>query len=233
MTAQLPFAGFSPPSRSAALPAEDQPAARLRHLGAGSLSSAELLALQISSPDPLRVACRLLAEYGNIYEVTRAPVGGLAQFPGLGPASAVRISAAVEIGNRARALPDPRPRVTSPTDAANLVMAEMQVLEQEEMHVLLLDTRSRVIAIHKVYKGSTDTILIRVGELFRAAIRHNAKSIIVAHNHPSGDPAPSPEDVAITKSIVEAGKLLDIAVFDHIIIGLARFISLKEQGLGF
>jgi len=113
------------------------------------------------------------------------------------------------------------------------VLSEMGVLEQEHLRTLLLDTKNRVLAKREIYVGSLNTSLIRVGELFRPAIHANCAAIIVVHNHPSGDPTPSPEDVAVTRQIVEAGKLLDIEVLDHLIIGWQRWISLKERGLGF
>ena len=112
-------------------------------------------------------------------------------------------------------------------------MGEMSVLEQEHMRVLLLDTRNRVLAVPTVYQGSLNTSVVRVSEIFRDAIRQNAAAIIVVHNHPSGDPTPSSEDVAVTRSIIIAGKLLDIEVLDHLVIGNQRFVSLKERGLAF
>jgi DNA repair protein RadC len=130
-------------------------------------------------------------------------------------------------------MPHERPSITSPADAANLVMSEMSLLPQEELRIVLLDTRNRVQGIHTVYKGSLNTTMIRVAELFREAIRVNCNAIIVLHNHPSGDVSPSPEDVAITKDIVSAGKLLSIEALDHLIIGANRFTSLRERGLGF
>ena len=109
----------------------------------------------------------------------------------------------------------------------------MGALEQEELRVILLDIRNRVLYIDKVYKGYVNASQVRVGELFKGAIRRNATQIVVVHNHPSGDPTPSPEDVAVTRGIVQAGKLLDIDVLDHLIIGGIKFVSLKERGLGF
>ena len=109
----------------------------------------------------------------------------------------------------------------------------MSALDQEHLRVINLDTRNRVINIEKLYIGSLNASTVRVGELFRPAIARNAASIIVLHNHPSGDPTPSPEDIALTRSIVQAGKLLDIAVLDHLVIGQGRWVSLKERGLGF
>ena len=114
-----------------------------------------------------------------------------------------------------------------------LVQYEMSALEQEELRIILLDTRNHVDKILIVYKGSLNSSMVRIGELFKMAIRANAASIIVVHNHPSGDPSPSPDDIALTRAIVQAGKLLDVEVLDHLVIGRGRFVSLKEKGLGF
>jgi len=142
--------------------------------------------------------------------------------------------AALELGRRLLVeSPDARPQVTSPTNAANLVLLEMSLLEKEEVRVVILDTRNRVLSIPTIYVGSLNTNVVRVAELFRDAIKHNAAAIIVVHNHPSGDPTPSPEDVRLTEMLVQAGKLMDIEVLDHLIIGQGRFVSLKERGLGF
>ena len=126
-----------------------------------------------------------------------------------------------------------KPRITSPVDGANLLLPWIGHLQQEEMHVILLDTRNRVLDIQLIYRGSLNTSVVRIGEIFRVAIESTAAAIILAHNHPSGDPSPSPEDIAVTRKIVEAGNLLSIDVLDHLIIGNGRFTSLKERGLGF
>ena len=109
----------------------------------------------------------------------------------------------------------------------------MSALEQEELRVILLDTRNRVLGTVKIYRGSLNSSQVRVGELFRNAVRRNSASIIVVHNHPSGDPTPSPDDIALTRAVVEAGRLLDIEVLDHLVIGRKGWISLKERKLGF
>jgi DNA repair protein RadC len=126
-----------------------------------------------------------------------------------------------------------RPAINSPADAAMLFQPQLEALENEELHIMLLDRRNKVLQIVRVYSGSTSSAQVRVGELFREAIRQNASALIVAHNHPSGDPTPSPDDVAVTRAIVQAGKLLDIDVLDHVVIGRGRWVSLKERGLGF
>jgi len=126
-----------------------------------------------------------------------------------------------------------RPSVASPAQAAALVPNEMSALDQEHLRVLLLDTRNRLVRIAEVHHGSLNTSLVRIGEVFREALRHNAAGLIVVRNHPSGEASPSPEDVALTRSLVEAGKLLDLQGLDHLIIGQGRFVSLRERGLGF
>lgn len=123
--------------------------------------------------------------------------------------------------------------VQRPEDVAALVMYDMAKLEQEEMWVVLLNTRNHVIKVVHLYKGSLNSSLIRIGEIYREAVRENAAAIIVCHNHPSGDPSPSPEDVAVTKAIIKAGDLLDIDLLDHIIVGNGRFVSMKAKGLAF
>jgi DNA repair protein RadC len=182
----------------------------------------------------LRLAERLLARFGNLAGLASATLTEMQEVHGIGEAKAVEIKAALEIGRRLTlSAPDERVQVSSPGDAANLLMSEMSFLDQEHLRLVLLDTRNRVLRTPTVYIGSLNTSVVRVGELFRHAIRENAAAMIVAHNHPSGDPSPSPEDVAVTREIVRAGKLLDIDVLDHLVIGRGRFVSLKERGLGF
>ena len=220
------------------MPVGERPRERLQHYGAGALSTAELIAILLRSgvagESVLHLAERLLARYGGITGLAQASFAELCQEKGIGPAKVTQIKAALELGRRLLvASPQERPQVRSPADAANLLMLEMSLLAQEQMRVILLDSKNRVLAIPTIYQGSLNTSLIRVGELFREAIRQNCAAIIVVHNHPSGDPTPSPEDVLVTKQIVEAGKLLDIEVLDHLVIGRQRYVSLKERGLGF
>jgi DNA repair protein RadC len=220
------------------MPSDERPRERLLHYGAGSLSNAELLAIILRTgardENVVRVAQRILTRFDGLPGLARAGPTELTNEKGLGPAKAAQLKAAFELGRRLLAVShEERPQVRSPADAAHLVMSEMGFLEQEELRVMLLDTKNHVLETPTLYRGSLNTSLIRVGELFRAAVRANCASIIVVHNHPSGDPSPSPEDVAVTKQIVEAGQLLDVEVLDHLIIGGQRFVSLKERGLGF
>jgi DNA repair protein RadC len=219
------------------LAAADRPRERLANTGAEALNNAELLAILLRTglegENAVRLGERVLAQNGGLVGLLKMSYTDLCHVKGIGPAKAAQLKAAVELGRRmAAASPGERPTISSPADAAGVLMYELRALDQEVVKVLLLDTRNRLLGVVEVYRGSLNTSMIRVGELFREAIKQNAASIIVAHNHPSGDPSPSPDDVAVTRMMDEAGKLLDIAVHDHIIIGYNRFVSLKERGLG-
>lgn len=216
----------------------ERPRERLARLGPQALTNAELLAILLRvgvvGENAVQVGQRLLVEMGGLTGIHRAEFNEVCEHHGIGPAKAAQIKAAIELGRRlVSESPDERPAIHSPEDAANLLKYEMGALEQEHLRVLLLDTRNRVMEIKEVYQGSLNSSQVRVGELFKHAVRRNAAAIIVVHNHPSGDPTPSPDDVAVTRAIVQAGKLLDIDVLDHLVIGRARFVSLKERGLGF
>lgn len=217
---------------------EERPRERLARLGPKALSSAELLAILlrvgVSGENAVQVGQRLLQTFGGLSGLHRAAFDEMCSQRGVGPAKAAQIKAAIELGRRLnRESPEERPAIHSPADAADMLRYEMSALEQEELRVMLLDTRNHVLNTDTIYRGSLNTSQVRVGELFKNAVRRNAAAIIVIHNHPSGDPTPSPDDVAVTRAIVQAGKLLDIEVLDHLIIGHGRYVSLKEGGLGF
>lgn len=216
----------------------ERPRERLANYGASVLSVSELLAILIRVGVPgenaVQVGQRLLQKFDGLQGLHRATYEDVCKEHGIGPAKAAQIKAALELGNRlAQDLGRERPSIHSPSDVANLLMHELSGLEQEELHVVCLDTRNRVMFTKQIYKGSLNSSQVRVGELFKEAIRRSAASMIVVHNHPSGDPTPSPEDIAITRAIVQAGKLLDVEVLDHLVIANWRYISLKERGLGF
>jgi DNA repair protein RadC len=219
-------------------PVDERPRERLKNYGAAALSNAELLAIMIRVGTPgenaVALGTRLLADFGGLAGLARADFDELTEVKGLALAKTAQLQAALEIGRRLLlASPDARPQITSPADVANLLMLEMGKLEQETLRVLLLDTKNRVLGSPTIYIGNVNCSIIRVGEIFREAVRKNATALILAHNHPSGDPTPSPEDVQVTRSVVEAGTLLGIEVLDHLVIGHQRFVSLKERGLGF
>ena len=220
------------------LPLGERPRERLAYYGPGALSTAEVLAIVLrvgtGGENAVRVAERLLNLFDGLPGLAQATIEELCQARGIGQAKAIQIKAALELGRRLLvAAPHERPQVRSPADAANLLMAEMSLLAQEHLRTVLLDTRNRVLSMPTIYVGSLNSAAVRVGEVFREAIRANCAALIVAHNHPSGDPSPSPEDVQVTRQLVEAGSLLGVDVLDHIIIGHQRFVSLKERGLGF
>jgi DNA repair protein RadC len=220
------------------LPLSERPRERLLHAGAAALSTTELMAIilrvGVGGESVLSVAQRLLVRFDGLAGLARASTAELTAEHGIGEAKVAQLKAAFELGRRLLVTsPAERPQVRSPADAAQLLMAEMALLEQEHLRLVLLDTKNYVLSIPTVYVGSLNTSLIRIGELFRYALRENCAALIVAHNHPSGDPTPSPEDVIMTGKIVEGGQLLDIEVLDHLIIGRGRFVSLKERGLGF
>jgi DNA repair protein RadC len=176
----------------------------------------------------------VLIDAGGLAGLQRMSYDSLRAYRGLGPAKAAQLKAAIELGRRiAVATPDERPTIQSPDDAASLLLYEMGGLEREHLRVLILDTRNRLLRVAEVYRGSLNTSWIRIGEVFRDPVRLNAAAVLIVHNHPSGDPTPSPEDVSVTKAIIEAGRLLDIEVLDHLVIGQGRYVSMKAKGLAF
>ena len=219
-------------------PMGERPRERLQYYGAAALSNAELLAilLRVGTPgeNVVALSTRLLKEFDGLGGLSKASFSELSKVKGVNTAKIAQLKAALELGRRLLLTSaDVRPQITSPNDAANLLMLEMGSLEQEHLRTILLDTKNRVLSSHTVYIGNVNSSIIRISDVFREAIRENATALIVAHNHPSGDPTPSPEDVRVTRSIVEAGTLLSIEVLDHLVIGRQRFVSLKERGLGF
>ncbi|MEM7535589.1 MAG: DNA repair protein RadC [Chloroflexota bacterium] len=220
------------------LPSDLRPRERLEQAGPSALSIAELLAIILRNGRPgesvLRMSERLLDHFGGITALGKASIEELCSIPGIGPAKAVEIQAAFELGKRLLvSSPDVRPQVRNPSDVANLLMLEMSLLDQEHLRAVLLDTKNYVVKVCNIYTGNLNTAVIRAGEVFREAIRANSASMIIVHNHPSGDPTPSAEDVHVTEVLVHAGELLDIQVLDHLIIGRNKYVSMKERGLGF
>jgi DNA repair protein RadC len=216
------------------MPPGEQPLNRLYQAGTQAVSDAELIAAVLQTKDALDLAHELLQMAdGSLLRLPHLTRAQLKRLSGIGDAQAARLQAALELGKRVLvAEACDKPKVTSPADAANLLMYEMMNLEQEHLRLILLDTRNQVLATPTVYIGSLNTSVVRIGELFKQALIYNAAALIAAHNHPSHDPSPSPEDVNVTRQLVQAGKLLDLEVLDHIIIGRNRYVSLKERGLG-
>jgi DNA repair protein RadC len=220
------------------LSVDERPRERLEKSGPEALSKAELLAILlrvgVTGLNSVQLAQKILDDLGGLTGIQKASFAQVCNIHGVGPAKAAQIKAAIELGIRLKKEnPDLSAAVNSPEDAAELVRYDMQGLVQENLWVILLDTRNRKIGVEKVYVGSLNASMVRVGELFRGALQRNAAGIIMAHNHPSGDPAPSPEDITLTRAAVQAGKLLDVEVLDHLVIGHNSFVSMKAKGLGF
>lgn len=220
------------------MPSEDRPREKLRMVGAQTLTDSELLAIilrvGVQGESVLALSQRLLHEYGGLTGLLRLPFDELCLVRGIGEAKAAQLKAALEMGRRLLlAQPEERLQVRAPGDIANLLNLEMAALEQEQLKLISLNTKNQVLKMQVVYQGTVNSSQIRVAEIFKEAIRQNATSIIVAHNHPSGDPTPSPEDVRVTEQLREAGKLLDIELLDHLVIGHQRWVSMRERSLGF
>lgn len=215
------------------MPLREQPAYRVTHNAPGC-NLTELMAAVIGGQKQIEIAQELLTHFHNdIRRLYQAHPVELAKVRGINQATAVRIKAALNLGLRLNLPGEERPSINSLADAAALVQYEMGLLEKEHLRTLLLDRRNRVLDIVQVYQGSVNSSQVRVGEIFQAAIGRHASAIVVIHNHPSGDPTPSPDDVAVTRAIMQAGKLLDIELLDHLVIGQGKWVSLKERGLGF
>ncbi|MGB9812541.1 MAG: RadC family protein [Thermovenabulum sp.] len=220
------------------LPEEQRPRERMWALGAEALNDAELIALILGtgtkSESALLLAQRLLKGDGGksgLEYIYKASLEELANNRGIGSAKAVKIKAAVELGRRiASNFGKKNIIITSPKDIDNLLREEMRLLEKEHFKVILLDTKNKVISIEDISIGTVDASIVHPREVFKPAIKRSSSSIILVHNHPSGDPYPSKEDLVLTKRLSEAGKLLGIYVLDHVIIGNTSF-SFKENAL--
>lgn len=213
------------------LPHHVNPRTRIRELGGKSLSDSETLALAfwLSDTETASELARLYNEFGGLSKIPRHRI---TEIKGLGEKYADAIMAVIELTRRELLIDKPvRTKVTCPGDVASCLSYEMGSLDHEELRVVLLNTRNEIIRIVTVAVGSTNGASVRVSELFRDAIRENAVSIILVHNHPSGDPAPSPEDVNLTRCAISAGKNMDIIVQDHIVIGCKNYVSLRQRDL--
>lgn len=215
----------------------ERPRERLWALGAGALTTAELLALLLGTGragrDARAVSEEILGQVGgSLRRLAARPAAELTRLAGVGPAKGARLLAALELGHRlARELRPPAPRIRSPEDAVRWLSPRLRDLSVEEFHVLALDSQSRVLRDITITRGLLDSSLVHPREVFRAAIAEAAAGIILVHNHPSGDPTPSPEDRAVTRQLVQAGRLLDLPVYDHLIVAGDRFTSCATAGL--
>lgn len=211
----------------------EKPIERMQLRGAAGLTAAELLTIVTGAKDA-DVATDAVARFDGLSGLARASVLELETVPGWGPASAARVQASFELGRRLLAdWPAGRWTIRSPRDIADRLVLQMGRLEREELRVVVLNTKNAVLRVVTAYQGSVSAALVKVGELFRDAVRLDASGVILVHNHPSGDPTPSPDDLHLTAEAIAAGRLLDIDVLDHLVIGHDSYVSLRDRGVSF
>lgn len=218
------------------VPNEERPRERMMQYGAQALSNAELLAILLRTgtvqESAVHLAQRLLAQSGGLRSLVDMSLQQLTEIKGIGAAKGLQIQAGIELGRRlARSGMNEVVAVRSPEDVSGLLMEEMRYLQKEHFVCLFLNTKNHIIGQETLSMGSLNAAIVHPREVFRAAIKRSSASIICVHNHPSGDPTPSSEDVALTRRLMEAGEIIGIDVLDHIVIGDRRYVSLKEQGL--
>lgn len=230
-----------PPSYSTSireLPSEERPRERLLALGAGSLTNSELIAILLRTgvrgESVLSLAMRLLTTCSGLRGLLHASVPEICSLRGVNEAKAAQVVAALELGRRAASMaPGERAMIRTPGDIYNLIGAELSHLAQERLYVVLLSTKQEVLRIQSVYQGTVNSASVRIAEVLRPVIKDNCPNFIVVHNHPSGDPTPSPEDIRITRRLVVSAATMDIELQDHLVIGARGFVSMKQRGMGF
>ena len=218
------------------LPKSERPRERLIKFGPEALSAQELLALVIGRGIPkksvMNIAQELLARFGNIKAISQASIEALSEIKGVGLAKAAQLKACFELGKRQDLEPELKNYdIKNPQSVVKAIRASIKDKAKEHFKLILLDTRNKIIGISTISIGTLNASLVHPREIFKEAIIHNSASVVLAHNHPSGDPEPSEEDLTITKRLVKSGKILGIEVIDHIIIGKTNFSSFKERGL--
>lgn len=216
------------------MPVSERPREKLLLQGPRQLTSRELIAILLGSgtrdASALTVADWLLWEFETLGNLADASVEELQRIPGIGQAKAIRLTAACELGRRLVHSTPLRPEIWNAQDVVEHVQGEMAHLDREEFRALLLDTKHRLLELYKVSVGHLNGTLVHPREVFKQAIRRSSDAIIVVHNHPSGDPTPSPEDLAVTRRLVAAGRILGIEVLDHVILGASSYVSLRQEG---
>ena len=220
------------------LPIAERPRERLCSYGAAALSASELLAVLWGSGgvagSSIEMAEGVLGRHGTLGELARVDLLELTGIRGVGTARAAQLLAAFEIGRRSLNGPSgARWTIRAPRDICDRLLPEMGQLEREELRVLLLNAKNVVLRQVTVYQGNVSAALVRVAELFRDAVRIHASGVIVVHNHPSGDPEPSPDDLHLTAEAIAAGRLLDISLLDHVILAADSYVSLRDRGVAF
>ncbi|MBS7427727.1 DNA repair protein RadC [Virgibacillus sp. 19R1-5] len=217
------------------VPKDDRPRERLLKNGPAHVSNAELLAIILGSgtreESVISLANRLLMHFEGLKLLNDATIEELTAIKGIGTAKGVLILAAMELGKRMNGFqPEERYVIRSPEDGADYVMEELRSLNQEHFVALFLNTKNQIIHRQTIFIGSLNASIVHPREVYREAVKRSAASVIVAHNHPSGDPTPSQEDIYVTRRLVESGKMIGIELIDHLIIGNRNYVSLKEKG---
>ena len=220
------------------LPEGEEPRERLRNLGPGQLSNPELIAILLrvgsKGENVVNLATRSLSTFGGLAGLSRASYAEMCGLHGISDAKACQLLAAFELSRRVASLmPEDRPVIRSPRDVHNLLGAELAQETQERLSVLLLNTKGEVVAVRDIYRGTVNESVVRVAEVLRPAVRENCPTIVMVHNHPSGDPTPSPQDILVTRNVRQSAEMMDITLADHVVIGSQGYVSLKEKGLGF
>ncbi|HWR30431.1 MAG TPA: DNA repair protein RadC [Negativicutes bacterium] len=218
------------------LPTDERPREKMKGQGAQAMGNSELIAILLRTGNPaesaLRLAENLLERQGGLAGFGNATMEDIEQIKGIGEAKAITILAAVELGRRVTSLaPQERAVIRTPDDVASLLMPRFRYETKEAFLAVLLSTKNHVLKTPVISIGSLNASIVHPREVFREAINASAASVILAHNHPSGDPAPSPEDIGLTRKLVEAGRVLDIPVLDHVVLGDGKYISFKEKGI--
>lgn len=205
-------------------------------VGAENLSAGELLAIVLGTGSPgqttLELAQTIIDHFQSLGTLSRATLEELNRLSGMGEAKGTRLLAALELGRRSvAALPSQRPAINGPDDVARLLMSEMRYLDREHFKALILNTKNQVLKVADVSVGSLNTSVVHPRELFKAVISHSGASVIIVHNHPSGDATPSADDIAITKRLARGAEILGIQLLDHMILGDGCYVSLKDKGV--
>jgi len=218
------------------LPSDERPRERMLQYGAGSLNNTDLLAILLrtgsTNESVMQLAQRILSKLETLQSLHDVSIEELTNIKGIGPAKAIQLKAAIELGKRiAKSSPQDKFAIRSPQDVADYIMEDVRYLKQEHFITLLLDTKNHVIGKETISVGSLNASIVHPREVFKPAIKKSASSIIAIHNHPSGDPTPSREDIEVTKRLSQAGNIIGIDVLDHIIIGDSNYISLKDKGI--
>lgn len=220
------------------LPLNERPREKMLKNGPAALSDAELLAILLRTgtkqDSAIRLAEKLLKMYENkgLGSCDDLSLHEMGQLKGIGPVKAITVAAAIELGKRLnRASLGKRPVIRKPQEVADFMMAQLRYETKEHFILMILSTKNHVLATPTISTGSLNASVVHPREVFREVIHYPAAAVILVHNHPSGDPTPSQEDIVLTKKLVESGKILDISVLDHVIIGDSRYVSLKEQGI--